>query len=247
MGERMKTRTKPWRERRIKPKPHPGWVRERTAALDQRAAREPREKMKDAFWVRLHEHETLGSIIERWFGIEEGHARHIALAAPTSPASSLGLRRRGRPAVSADLYEAVESVRRWNGGALPLGRGNNFWQSVTLQWNASHRGLPEAGMPGSPERLYLTEDGLPDWRALRSAYLVAKRTLEMKARAIFDDHKINCPQCQAAEASPRPKTSDWANGAPNWLVEKKPGPGGPRVTRRVRRPARRSAPKSDRP
>ena len=178
---------------RKRPNPHPEWRDRRLSALDKRAARDQDAKENDAFSARYAEHEVIARILERRYGVDAGHARYIALSAPSSPASATGYRKKGRPPAGYKLYEKVEYVRRAHGGKLPIGKGFPFWQSVTLQWNASN-------YLEHPERMYLMQDGLPDSHALRTGYMTAARALEAKAEALFKSHGERCDPCAAIKA-----------------------------------------------
>jgi hypothetical protein len=167
--------------------PHPEWRQRRSMALDERAARGTAAKERDTFFTRYGEHEAVARILARRHGLDLVHARYIALSAPTSPMSSRGHRRKGRPPSGYELYEALEPIREMHGGELPAREGLAFWLSFTLQWNASN-------VEEHPERMYITEKGLPDWRALRTAYMTTARSLEAKAEVLYRSHK-RCAAC----------------------------------------------------
>jgi hypothetical protein len=80
-----------------------------------------------------------------------------------------------------------------HGGELPAGEGLAFWESFTLMWNASN-------FEEHPERMYITLKGLPDYRALRTAYMTTARSLEAKAEVLYRSHK-RCPACSGKAAA----------------------------------------------
>jgi len=196
------------REKPPGPKSRPNWEKRRADAIKARAARTRRSKKRDAIAMRFRQHETIGRTIARLYGIEGAHARDVALAVLATPEALRRLPGKGGPAVACELYEAIERIKRYFGGTLPTGK--RFWDNLALQWNSGH-------FEARPERMYLTPEGKPHGRRLQSAYLVAARKLETKAKHIVTEHALECLSCRAAVESPRPESTDWPDGLPRWL------------------------------